>query len=112
MFIGFFCATILLTPEAFLVRFKLLGVWYVRRCQKNMTTYRIVEEATSDQYKAVTAHNALTQFVRYYDTAEMSNGDSFSVRVYEGEKLDELCAVATVTANGKGGVAGWTMEER
>lgn len=77
-----------------------------------MNQYRISDDATSNQYATNTARQAVEKFVRNYDTAEMSSGDTFTARVFTGADQLDLCALVTVTADGKGGVAGVVVEAR
>ena len=77
-----------------------------------MQTYRIVDEATSNEYQAATDHDAVEQFCRRYDTAEMAEGDTFTARVYRGKGLDILSAIVCVTADGKGGISEWNLEAK
>ena len=74
--------------------------------------YRLSDEATSNEYTAVSVEDAVAQFLRRYDTAEMLDGETFTARVYSGEDLLDLVAVATVTADGKSGVKSYAIEAR
>ena len=77
-----------------------------------LTRYRLSDEATSNEYTAVSVEAAVAQFLRRYDTAEMLDGETFTARVYSGEDLLDLVAVATVTADGKSGVKSYAIEAR
>ena len=68
------------------------------------TTYRISDEATSNEYSAQSVEAAVDQFLENYDTADMGDGEEFTARIYIGKKLDELTAVATIKADGNGAV--------
>ena len=74
--------------------------------------YRISDEATSNEYTAVSLDEAMAQFLRRYDTDEMLDGETFTARVYAGDELLDLVAVATVTADGKSGVKSYAIEAR
>lgn len=75
-------------------------------------TFRISDEATSNEYTAANVASAVAQFIRKYDTAEMGSGETFQARLYAGDDLRELVAVVTVTADGKAGVATHTISPR
>lgn len=76
-----------------------------------MNTFRIADEATSNEYLAAFPADAVKQFLRNYDTAEMGDGETFTARVYTGSDLREVVAIVTVTANGQGGVKSHSIRE-
>ena len=73
-------------------------------------SYRISDEATSNDISASSVETAVKKFLSGYDTAEMESGETFAAKVYDAENI--LLAIATVVADGKSGVKSWTIRFR
>lgn len=73
-------------------------------------SYRISDEATSNDISATSVAAAVKKFLIGYDTAEMEAGETFAAKVFDAENC--LLAVATVEADGKSGVKSWTVSPR
>ena len=76
------------------------------------TNYRFSDTATSDTISAASLEQAVEKYLRNYDTAEMESGETFDAKVFSGDDLMDLCAVVTVTADGKSGVSGHEISAR
>ncbi len=69
---------------------------------KSEKTYRISDEAFSYDVAAENVKNAVSKFVRGYDTGDMAAQEYCTARVFDGgQKVAEI----TIVADGRGGVA-------
>ena len=67
-------------------------------------TFRFSDAATSDEITAPVVADAVAKYARKYDPGEMEDGDTTEARIYTGATLMDLCAILTITADGRGGV--------